>query len=107
MQEGPSLLTRGIDVALQVSVADCHGLNSADAGIIYLVAGQTVTIIMSSTAFDAKLELLRPDATSIQDDDGAGGTDARITYTPTISGPHQLWMFAKSNASGAYRLRIQ
>ncbi|MDQ3907561.1 MAG: carboxypeptidase regulatory-like domain-containing protein, partial [Acidobacteriota bacterium] len=61
-------------------------------------AGQQVVIDMASTAFDAYLYLMRPGETDIspdpnvtvQDDDGGGGTNARITLTLAKSGTYTI-----------------
>src|SRR5258705_7832921 len=48
------------------------------------LAGQQVSILMTSAQFDTFLFLLRPDGSTLAtDDDGAGGTDSRI---PTAGG---------------------
>ncbi|MDT7541981.1 MAG: hypothetical protein QOE33_1885 [Acidobacteriota bacterium] len=61
-------------------------------------AGQQVTIDMTSTAFDPYLYLMRPGETTIsadpnttiQDDDGGGGTNARISLTLQTSGTYTI-----------------
>jgi hypothetical protein len=60
--------------------------------------GQTVTVDMTSTAFNAYLFLLRPDGqTDVeQDDDSGGGTNARITFTLDQSG---TWYIIANSAS--------
>jgi hypothetical protein len=54
-------------------------------------AGQQVTITMTSREIDSYLWLLDPQGNSlIQDDDGAGGTDARIVYTLPVDGTYTI-----------------
>lgn len=61
---------------------------------IYLNVGQQVTITNTSTAYDAYLELHRFNGTAwvleTTDDDGAGGTNARIVYTATTAGFYEI-----------------
>ena len=82
----------------------------ADRYVINAVTpGQPLIIDMASEAFDSYLylydefnQLLR------QDDNGRGGNQARLSYTPTTTG--SLWIEATSfqdNVTGAYRLSLQ
>ena len=56
--------------------------------------GQTVTVTLRSAAFDAYLAVGRMDGGEFEsaetDDDGAGGTDARVTYTLPASGEYAI-----------------
>jgi len=62
--------------------------------------GTTYTVTMNSTAFDAYLYLLNGAGTVLAyDDDGNGGYNAKIVYTPTVSGT--LTIHATSYAGGA------
>jgi hypothetical protein len=54
-------------------------------------AGETVTIDLLSTDFDAYLYLVGPSLPfPVGDDDGAGGCDARITYTFPSAGEYRV-----------------
>ena len=54
-------------------------------------AGEALTIELTSDEFDAVLILLSPTGESIaQDDDGAGGTNARIVITLPITGTYTI-----------------
>jgi hypothetical protein len=56
---------------------------------VQLVNGQQVQITLQGDDFDAYLMLLDDEGTIVaKDDDSAGGTDARIDYTATKTGPH-------------------
>ena len=58
---------------------------------IYLAQGEKVQIDMTSTAFDPQLDLYFSGNTPVaQDDNGGGGTSARITYTASTSGIYVL-----------------
>jgi hypothetical protein len=71
-------------------------------------AGQQVTITMRSAAFDAYLFLMDPDANVVaQNDDAAGGNDARISWTLSKSG---TWAIVANQAdlkSGSYTLQLE
>jgi hypothetical protein len=83
------------------------------------VAGQQIVIDMTSTAFDAYLYLMRPGettispdpATTIQDDDSGGDTNARITYTLTTNGTYTILADSYGNGitpggTGAYAVTL-
>ena len=72
-------------------------------------AGQTVTIDMSSQNIDPYLILLAPDRDdfSIQDDDGGGSLNARISVQLPYTGSYLILANAVSEGeSGAYQLRL-
>lgn len=81
---------------------------SVDPVGIYLAQGEQVQIDMTSTAFDPKLDLYFSGSTPVaQDDNGGGGTSARITYTAPAGGIY--FLIATSPAagqSGAYTLSV-
>jgi uncharacterized protein YjdB len=58
-----------------------------------LNAGESITITMKSADVDAYLELRNNTGSSIlaSDDDGAGGTNARIRYITPSRGFYQIW----------------
>lgn len=79
----------GQTVSGQLSADDCEldDGSFADFWEFQGTAGRTVTVTMTSTAVDAYLFLLDPSDNVIgEDDDGAGGTNARIVQTLTTSG---------------------
>ena len=76
-------------------------------------AGQQVAVSMSSTAFDAYLFLVGPDAEIIaENDDGGGGTNARIPaesgfITLPVTGTYSILANAfNAGATGAYTLSL-
>lgn len=71
-------------------------------------AGEEVTIILTSDDFDAYLELLDGlGATLAYDDNGYGGTNARITYTLPADDWYQIFVsYAGVDEFGGYVLSI-
>jgi Bacterial pre-peptidase C-terminal domain len=71
-------------------------------------AGTAVTITLSSTAFDAWLVLKDPNGTVVaQDDDGNGGTNSKIAYTPAVSGTFKIEATSYSaSVTGAYTIAL-
>ncbi|MFN2480851.1 MAG: pre-peptidase C-terminal domain-containing protein [Pyrinomonadaceae bacterium] len=76
-------------------------------------AGQQVSITMTSLQFDAYLYLLQPGETTIsggtiQDDDGAGGTDSRISVTLPSTGTYTIIATSfVSGVTGSYSLSLK
>lgn len=71
--------------------------------------GETVTIDMKSDAFDAYLVIQRPGANEDldKDDDGGGGTDARLQYTLPADGQYEIRANAVSqDAVGPFSLSL-
>jgi hypothetical protein len=79
---------------------------SVDPVGIYLGQGEQVRIDMTSTAFDPKLDLYFSGSTPVaQDDNGGGGTSARITYTAPAGGMYFLIATSPTaGQSGPYTL---
>lgn len=94
---------------LDASCSYTSTLRNIDLAGLYLVKGQTVQIDMSSTAFDPKIDFyLNSGQLVAQDDNGGGGTSARITYTAPASAIYVI--FATSPAAsqtGAYTLSVK
>ena len=80
----------GTSTTQQLDNDDCPATatrNHADRVFVMLKPGETMTVTMSSSVFDAKLELEDGyGATVASDDNGAGGTNARLTYTAPAGG---------------------
>ncbi|HQR38064.1 MAG TPA: M36 family metallopeptidase [Blastocatellia bacterium] len=72
------------------------------------VAGTTYTITYNSTAYDCYLHLLNPSGTSVAfDDDGNGGTNSKIVYTPSAAGTYTIHCTSYSaSAVGAYTVNL-
>ena len=107
----PYFTVRGISTAQSLSNTDCEDSGFfSDTWVVFLEAGQQVTIDMLSSQVDAFLFLFDADFNFIsQNDDRDGGTtDARIVYTPTLSG---YYIISASSAgageSGSYTLGVQ
>jgi hypothetical protein len=69
-------------------------------------AGRTYTITLSATAFDTYLKVRQNGATLQQDDDGAGGTNSRITFTPSTTGTYEILAGTLRNAYGSYTVSL-
>jgi hypothetical protein len=86
----------------------------ADIFYIFLHAGQSVTINMSSTSVNSYLELRNrldlPNGVLVAENDNRDGTtnDARITFTATVDDYHAIIArTAGPSQTGAYTLSIQ
>ena len=102
----------GIASSQSISSTDCvdsSGPYYSDQMAILLSAGQTVTITMSSSAVDAYLNIYDTFGDIIAtDDDGAGGTDARIVFTAPEDDAYLIDASAfDPGDTGAYTLSIQ
>lgn len=73
---------------------------------IYLAQGERIQIDMTSTAFDPQLDLYLSGNTPVaQDDNGGGGTSARLTYTAPASAIYVLIALSHvAGQGGAYTL---
>jgi len=106
-------IVRGLTTTQNVSTTDCveAGPYYSDRYFIYLKAGQSLTVTMSSAAVDSWLELYDSggNLVAVNDDRYEGGTfDAQIVYTPPVAGYYRI--FARTNSSadtGSYSLTIQ
>jgi len=104
-------VTRGIVTNQELKATDCvdnSGPFYFDAYLIYLAAGQTMTITESSTAFDAELFLCF-DTCVASDDNSGGGTNARLTWQAPL-GQNEILLIVAATAgigeTGAYTLTI-
>lgn len=106
-------VTAGASAAAALNANDCTGQDATGTyyGDFYLVRvrrGVTLTATMRSTAMNAKLELYTLDGSfAAQDDNGAGGTDARVAYPSPLD---QFYVLIATTAtpaqSGAYTLDV-
>lgn len=105
-------VTRGIVTQQDLKSTDCvdsTGPYYFDPFQLILVAGQSVTITESSTAFDAELFVHSSSGSVVFDDNSGGGTNARLTYKNSTSGAEVLFILpstATVGATGAYTLTI-
>jgi hypothetical protein len=103
----------GVTAQQQLDPSDCPEESFfSELFIIRLEAGRSYTITMTSTAFKAYLLLFRQGPQGLlfasEDDNSAGGNDARITFTPTITDFYVLFpTSAATSESGAYTISIQ
>lgn len=104
-------VTRGITTDQEIKTTDCvdnSGPFYYDAYLIYLAAGQTMTITESSTAFDAELFLCF-DTCVASDDNSGGGTNARLTWQAPPGQNEEIFIVAATagiGETGAYSLTI-
>lgn len=106
-------VTRGITTQQSLQGSDCtqSGLLSDDY-IIFINAGQSITVTMTSTSIDPYLELfeIRTGGTQVASNDDADGTtkNAAFTYTATNLGYFFIKARTTSAATtGAYTLTVQ
>lgn len=73
------------------------------------MAGQVVEITMNSSSFNTYLYLRNPAGTVVKsDNDGAGGTDARLTFELPVSGSYTIEATSYGDhATGAYTLTLR
>lgn len=103
----------GLTATQNITSSDCvdsSGPYYGDAYWIYLKAGQTLTVSMSSTAFDAYLTLYDASGAvkATNDNQASGTTDAQIVYTAPTAGYYQIFAnTALPSQFGGYTLTIQ
>jgi len=67
----------------------------------------SINIFMSASSLDAYLVLIAPDGAVLEDDDGGGGTDASISFTPTLAGSYRVIATAyRADMRGSYELKV-
>ena len=105
----PTPINFGIPVSDSLSTTDCVSNNFYyDSYSFTGIAGQAIVITMESTAFDTQLQLFGPNQQFIlADEDGGGGTNSRILYTPTVNGTFFILAISSfPNQTGAYTLNL-
>lgn len=107
----PYFTVRGISTPQSLANTDCNDSGFfSDTWVVFIEAGQQVTIDMMSSQVDAFLFLFDAGFNFIaQNDDRDGSTnDARIVYTPTVSGYYIISASsAAAGESGSYTLGVQ
>ena len=108
-------VVKNVATTQNLATTDCNLGNSAapiysDGYFIFLTAGASITINMSSSGLDSFLQLVRLDGVVVAQNDNVDGTtkDARITFTVTQTNYYAI--FARSvptTSVGAYTLTIQ
>lgn len=91
-----------------VEIQDYLDKASGNAHPFWVPQGTEITLTMRSEALDAYLVLLDPNGQLvIQDDDGAGGTGARITFRTEVAGWHRAVALAYAGRGvGSYSLTL-
>jgi hypothetical protein len=112
-------IVRGVSTTQNIRTTDCLRTNGpvyADQFLIYLEAGQALTLSMASTAVDSFLELILVDpitgvrklVASNDNVDTSGTKDARLVYFPTTAGYYAILATTAFNGqTGLYTLGIQ
>jgi hypothetical protein len=101
---------KGASWSRNIATTDClDQVFYYDAVNIRLAAGETITIDMTSNAFDAYLELYNSSGQRVAaNNDGGGGTNARISFTAGAAERFTVWASTfRSGATGAYTLSIR
>jgi len=105
-------VTLGIATQQDLKPTDCvdnSGPYYFDHFQLILATGQSVTIAEHSSAFDAELFVHSTSGKSVFDDNGGGGTDARLSYTNSSSQAEVLSILPSTaiiGATGTYTLTI-
>jgi hypothetical protein len=113
-----AFIVKGVSTNQNVETTDCVAAAApntiyADVLFIFLNAGQSVTLSMSSTAVDSYLELRRADESgailaSNDNKDTSGTKDAVVTFTSTTTGYYAIVArTAVVGQTGAYTLQVQ
>jgi hypothetical protein len=109
-------VVKNITTAQNITTTDCNLAEPgatpiySDGFFIFLTAGTSITINMTSATLDPFLQLVQLDGTVVAQNDNVNGTtkDSRITFTVTQSNYYAI--FARSvpsTAVGPYTLTIQ
>ena len=107
---------KGISTNQNIEATDCLRTTPpaapiyADAIFIFLRAGQSVTLSMTSATVDSYIELIRVDGLSVAQNDNKDATtkDAQITYTAVQTNYYAIFArTAVASQTGAYTLTIQ
>ena len=114
LAQGPELpaaqpIAFGSPVEGALTESDGKGVGDATADVYRFDGqeGQRIRIDMSSDAFDTYIELFDANRVSLaQDDDGAAGTNSRLTVTLPATGAYFIEARAFSDATGAYSLSV-
>ncbi len=117
-------ITAGQTVSGTLTTSDCRWFFTSTPGQVYYtdvyafsgVAGQQISVSMSSTNLDPFLQIYNVNEINtsaiVSDDDGGGGLNARIPagsgfYTLPATGTYYLWAdTAVANQTGSYTLTL-
>lgn len=103
----------GVVISGTVASSDCNFEGYlTDEYLVILRPGQTLTVRMESAALDAYLQMYNSNGSVVaEDDDSAGGTNARMVYTYPSSATAAAYFFIDASTvgtgeTGAYTLTI-
>jgi LysM repeat protein len=108
-------VVRNVTTAQSITTSDCNletGSNPiyADGYFIFLTAGSSVTIEMTSGTLDSFLQVRRLDGAVVAENDNISGStkNSRVTYTATQTNYYAIFARAVPGSStGSYSLSIQ
>jgi hypothetical protein len=109
-------VVKNVSTTQNLEATDClvgqaPNTSYADVFFIFLKAGQSVTISMSSTAVDSFLNLVRLDGVLVASNDNkdaTGAKDALLVYTAATTNYYAIFTGTKGlPQTGAYTLQIQ
>ena len=109
-------VVKNVSTTQNVEAADCLSTTPpappiyADSYFIFLRAGQSMTVTMTSTEVDSFLELVRLDGARVASNDNKDATtkDAQLIYTATTTTYYAIFArTAISRQTGSYTLTIQ
>jgi hypothetical protein len=109
-------IVKNVSTSQNIETTDClvgqtPNTSYADVFFIFLKAGQSVTISMSSTAVDSFLNLVRLDGALVgsnDNKDATGSKDALLVYTATTTNYYAIFTGTKGQPqTGAYTLQVQ
>ena len=102
-------VAKGTSTAQSLVASDCDGNTSfSDNYLVFIPLGQSITVTMSSSAFDALLELYGTQGQVAINDNGPAGTDAVLTFTSSSSAFYVIRAeTAGYFSTGAYTISVQ
>ena len=103
-------VAKGTSTTQSLETTDCNaGTSYSDDYIIYIASNQSITVTLSSSAFDAYLELYGvPGRVAVNDNYSSTGTDARLTFTSPVGDFFVLRAESAAGfVTGAYTIDIQ
>ena len=109
-------IVKNVSTSQNIEATDCligqaPNTSYGDVFFIFLKAGQSVTISMSSTAVDSFLNLVRLDGVLVgsnDNKDATGSKDALLVYTATTTNYYAIFTGTKGQPqTGPYTLQVQ
>jgi hypothetical protein len=105
-------VTRGTSTAQTLDASDCARVGGyyGDQFFIWVTAGQSVTVSMSSTAVDAYIGIADTNGAALANNDNKDSTtqDSQVTFTASVSGFYAIVASsANVGATGAYTTTVQ